>query len=193
MGDYSKIAVAVVVVFFVGCVVVTGLTIANYYSLVYPTPENQSAFYQTYDLDTALKSIVSIVHFGNGSEQATASAGEKAATLHREINKAFGLQGLDRRGLMALLSADILLKIEHEGAQVTEISGSQNDGFHFRYVKRNGTGTVTLKPVGRVDPYEAGAFPISRPGGVYLQPLHNGELPVKVTVVIDEAWSRPGT
>ncbi len=39
-----------------------GLVLITRYSLVYPTPENQSAFFKTYDPDAVLKPLISPRH-----------------------------------------------------------------------------------------------------------------------------------
>ena len=172
--------------------VYAGLSFADHYFMVYPTPENQSVFYKTYDPDHVLKPFTSIHHLAQGFGSTEGSAGRKTAKLHREITKVFALQGTDRRDLMTLLSEDIASQLERSGVQVTAMTGTEADGFQFSYVERNGKGTVALKPVEIVDPYEVRARSKSHPEKTKLPPLCAGELPVSVTIVIDETWSGPG-
>ena len=179
------LAVALILVY-------ASLSFADHYFMVYPTPENQSAFYKTYDSDHVLKPFISIHHLAHGFDSTGGSAGRKAAKLHREITKVFALQGLDRNHLMTTLSEDISSQLERSGVQVTAMTGTETDGFQFSYVERNGKGTVALKPVEIVDPYEVRAPSKSHPEKTKLPPLCEGELPVSVTVVIDEVWSRAG-
>jgi hypothetical protein len=169
------------------------LDFAMRYSLVYPTPENESAFYKTYDLDQPLQPFVSPRHVSQESASSGGSAGRNAARVQRMITKVFALQGVDRHDLMAALSINISSQLERSGVQVTGVTGTATDGFQFSYVERNGKGTVVLKPVEIVDPYEVRAKSESHPEKTKLPPLCAGELPVRVTVVIDETWSRPGT
>ena len=168
------------------------LSFADHYFMVYPTPENQSAFYKTYDPDPVLKPFISIHHVAHWGASSDGRAGRKAAELHREITKVFALQGTDRRTLMTLLNEDISSQLDRSGMQVTGMTGTEADGFQFRYVDKNGKGTVALKPVELVDPYEVRAWSKSHPEKTKLPPLCDGELPVGVTIVIDETWSRPG-
>ncbi len=179
------LAVALVLVYI-------GLSFADHSFMVYPTPENQSAFYKNYDPDPVLKPFVSIHHVAEGFGSSGGSAGRKAAKLHREITKVFALQGTDRRTLMTLLNEDISSQLDRSGVQVTGMTGTEADGFQFRYLDKNGKGTVALKPVELVDPYEVRARSKSHPEKKNLPPLCDGELPVRVTIVIDESWFRPG-
>ena len=168
------------------------LSFADHYFMVYPTPENQSSFYKTYDPYPVLKPFVSIHHVSRGGESSGGSAGRKAAKLHREITKVFALQGADCRTLMTLLSEDISSQLDRSGVQVTKMTGTEADGVQFRYMDKNGKGTVALKPVELVDPYEIRALSKSHPEKTKLPPLCDGELPVSVTIVIDETWAKPG-
>jgi hypothetical protein len=179
------VAVALILVY-------TCLFFADHYFMVYPTPENQSAFYKTYAPDAVLKPFTSIHHLAQGFDSSGGSAGRKAAKLHREITKVFALQGTDRRDLMNVLSEDISSQLDRSGVQVIRITGTETDGFQFSYVERNGKGTVALKPVELVDPYEVRALSKSHPEKTKLPPLCDGELPVSVTIVIDETWAKPG-
>jgi hypothetical protein len=139
-----------------------------------------------------LKPFISIHHVASGGESSGGSAGRKALKLHREITKVFALQGTDRRTLMTLLNEDISSQLDRSGMQVTGMTGTEADGFQFRYVDKNGKGTVVLKPVELVDPYEVRAWSKSHPEKTILPPLCDGELPVRVTIVIDETLTRPG-
>jgi hypothetical protein len=168
------------------------LSFADHYFMVYPTPENQSAFYKTYDPDHVLKPFISIHHLAHGGESSGGNAGRRAARLHREITRVFALQGTDRRDLTNLLSEDISSQLDRSGVQVTGMTGTEADGVQFRYVDKNGKGTVALRPVELVDPYEVRALSKSHPEKTKLPPLCDGEPPVSVTIVIDETWSKSG-
>jgi hypothetical protein len=188
----GKIAVAVVVVFFVGGAVAACLSIANYYLLVYPTPENQSVFYQTYNPDPILQAFSDSRHIVRSGEASEAAAGRHAATIHRLIENVFVLQGLDHDDLVRALSDDVRSRLIRSGTYITEMTPA-TDGFQFRYVERNGTGTVVLKPMEIVDPHEVWARSKSHPECTMLPPLPAGALPIKVTIAVDETWSRPRT
>ena len=99
------------------------LSFADHYFMVYPTPENQSAFYKTYDPDPVLNPFISIHHVASGGESSGGSAGRKPLKLHREITKVFALQGTDRRTLMTLLNEDISSQLDRSGMQVNRDDG----------------------------------------------------------------------
>lgn len=93
---------------------------------------------------------------------------------------------------MTALGEDIASQLDRSGVRVTGMTGTENDGFQFSYVERNGKGTVGLKPVELVDPYEVRVRSHAHPEETTLPPLYAGELPVSVTIVIVETWARPG-
>jgi hypothetical protein len=156
---------------------------------VYPTPDRKSTFFDAYELDPALTPVTSPRFVAGGGGFSESGGGHFAAHLKRELNETFALHGKDPRQLMELLREDIYTHLEQSQVQIVSVAGNEIDGYRFSYRQRQGSGVVALAPIEIVDPYQVRARTVAHPNQ-RLQELAADELPVKVTIRIDETWPR---
>jgi hypothetical protein len=149
---------AVFLCYFVLACVDAGLQWVNQrYLTVFPTPDRKSAFFDAYNPDTVLSPVSSPHFVTHGGESKGGAGGRKAAELSRHIERFLALHGEQPALLMQILGWDIYERLEKSGVRIVSISGNEDEGYEFHYTQRQGSGTVVLKPVEIVDPYEVRA------------------------------------
>jgi hypothetical protein len=166
-----------------------GQSIDQRYFTVFPTPDRRSTFFDAYNPDTVLSPVSSPHFVSHGIESNGAAGGRKAAELSRHIERFLALHGEQPALLMQTLGWDIYERLEKSGVRIVSISGNEDEGYEFHYTQRQGSGSVVLKPVEIVDPYEVRARSKAHPDRCLFE-LPTDEYPVKVTIRIDETWPR---
>lgn len=164
----------------IACLLALMLLLAHYADsrMVYATPDRESAFLKSYSPDNTIKGFA-IPNWGvTGSSGNSAGAGYGEARFKKDFDSRFVIRPEDRHGLSMALTETIVAMISDTGAQLTEQTGNENDGFQFKYTAGKSAGTITLGPV-RQGP--------SKPWFRYLNP---GEIPVQVQMTIRETWTK---
>jgi hypothetical protein len=156
---------------------------------VYATPDRQSAFLREYTPENTIKGFA-IPNWGvTGSSGNSAGAGVGEARFRKDFDSRFVIRPEDRHWLSMALTETIVAMIADTGAQLTEQTGNENNGFQFKYTEGKSAGTITLGPVVQLGNDHSGAngSGLSKPWFRFLNP---DEIPVEVQMTIRETWTR---
>jgi hypothetical protein len=197
MSRGNKTAATILVTIYAVCLCFAGLVCVGAalqwfdqrYLTVFPTHDRKSTFFDAYTPDTVLSPVSSPHFVSHGDDYGGAEGGRKAAELSRHIERFLALHGEQPALLMQTLGWDIYEHLKKSGVRIVSISGNEDEGYEFHYTQRQGSGTVVLKPVEIVDPYEVRARSEAHPNP-HLCELGPDEYPVKVTIRISETWPR---
>lgn len=150
-------------------------------SIIYPTPETQSAFLKSYSPVEVIDRFKSS-DGGQAFMNATSAAGRRFVThddvTHdKEFTQLFVTCSPDLGSIMTALKADISSKLVQDG-RIVEQTGDSATGYQFKYEAGNGIGNVSVKPVEIIDSARV----------VGPAKLRSGEIAVSVRIVIAERW-----
>ena len=167
-----------------------GLTIRDHFVYVYPTPENQSAFFRSYDPDPALKPFLDPKGLPTSGSWSGGEAGKGAVKLQRGIDKLVAMRADNGTLVLAVLRKDMMLRLRATGAEITEAANPDDGGFRVAYADANATGTVSVK-FENVNPAEVGGCPNWRVLPIREAPPCASIWGARLRVVIDESY-HPG-
>jgi hypothetical protein len=156
---------------------------------VYATPERRSAFLKTYTPDTVMNTFQSSAWNGGSGASDEAAAGEHA-TFRKMFDARFAMRSEDRKALTAALYQDIVDEVRNVGGWVYDTTGDDAVGYRLRYVDGKSIGTISLGPALELDPGHLGGLYADKPRKESLRNLSPGEIPVEVTISIEEIWMR---
>ena len=190
MTKRAKVIVGVVgTVYAIGLVSIFAAALIDQHRLVYPTPERQSTFLRTYNPQTTIKEFLGSRPVPTSGGADGSEGGNGAATYNKMFEAQFPLRPDDRQALTNALAQQIVADLRDSGGSIVEQRGNDADGFTFKYVEGKSTGTVTLKPLRKLDEDELASL---NPVGSKSLPwwVNPGEVPVEFTVSVKETWTR---
>jgi hypothetical protein len=174
------LAISLLSVFLAGVVVV----VVDQARMTYATPETQSPFLRSATLTPVLNRFSSTKYPSRGSDSSSSGAGYGFATHDREFHHYFAIKSSEREALMAALVESITSQLNSAGAQIGAETGDAAEGFQFDYVTGKSRGTIRIDPLKDTnEPQEARAY----------GQLCPGEVPVSVSIRIEEKWIKSGT
>jgi hypothetical protein len=156
---------------------------------VYATPERRSAFLKTYTPNTVIKTFQSPGWYGGSGASDNPHAGEHA-TFQKMFDARFAMRSEDRKALTAALHQGIVDEVRDAGGWVYDTTGDDAVGYRLRYVDGKSIGTISVGPALELDPDHLGGLYADRPRKESLLNLSPGEIPVEVTISIEEIWMR---
>jgi hypothetical protein len=145
---------------------------------IMPSPENETALYQSYDPEQVIKKFR---YEGEGHEDGSgigSSNGIKSIQHNRDFRPRFTMQASRERELVNALREDIILWLRATGANVVTTHDEADGGFTYKYISGNSVGSISVQaPVHHV---------IERH-----YPLPTGLDDVAVKIALEERWTRP--
>jgi hypothetical protein len=128
--------------------------------MLYPAPENESAFLQHYTPEHVI-SRFQAKESSNSGHHASSSAGRKYVSREAGFECNFAMSSDKWMALMEALDEDASQQLAASGAQILDHSGDPRNGFRFDYKAGHVIGSLTilqLAPSGfhRVAPLPAG-------------------------------------
>lgn len=176
--------------FLILVLVSASFAVYDHFAHVYPTPENQSAFFRSYDPDLALTPFLNTKGLPSGGKWSVGEGGKGAVTLQRGIDKLIAMGADNRTLVLVALREDMTFRLRATGAKVTEAANTEDGGFRLSYASANATGTVSVK-VENVNSAEVGGCPYWRSLAIAEAPPCASIWGARLKVLIDESY-RPG-
>ncbi len=119
--------------------------------IVYSTPENESAFLQTYSPKVVIDRFKT-ADFSQEAAMTSGGAGREFATHEEVFEPTLVINTQDWAALMQALHDDVASRLKAQHAEVVAQSGNGVDGFTINYAIGNTEGTVEAAPVDSVPP-----------------------------------------
>lgn len=169
------------ILLFAGCVAGAAILIWNAKHLLYPTPENESAFMKHYNPEHVISRFRSNESFAQGNHGSSA-AGWKYVSRTTGFDSVFVMCTEKSIPLMNALRQDVSEQLRENGAQILAQIGDSQNGFRFDYKSGHVIGSVTILPL-----------IIGTGSGVHrASPLPQGLVDVKAQIEETEKWFPEG-
>jgi hypothetical protein len=157
------------------CVVWVTVDQAN---LVFPAPENESAFLKTYTPNPVIDRFKA-AEFSQQSTGSSSGAGWGFATHEANFEPTVVIKTGDWVALMQAFRDDIASRLVARTGEIVEESGNPADGFQIKYAVGNSQGTVIIEPLT--------SLAASYPGVGGTGP---GKVTVNLHIRLKEKWSQ---
>ena len=147
--------------------------------MVYPGPQNESAFLRAYDLKAVARPFMAPDPSLSEGRESGGGAGTKFVAHSAGFDEYFTMRA-DQKGLLIVaVNDDISQRLILSGARILNQSGTPSTGFQFEYATGNTIGSITIKPIS--------------PGAVQRNmPLPTGLEDVSLNIAIREQWFPKG-
>ncbi len=146
--------------------------------MIYPSPENESAFLRSYDSKAVVQPFMALEGYSEGRESG-GGAGTKFVTHSAGFDEYFTMRTDQRGSLMVALNYDVSQRLFLSRVRILNESGTGSSGFHFQYATGNTIGDLSIRPLA--------------PGAVHRNmPLAPGLEDVAVNIDVREQWFPKG-
>jgi len=146
--------------------------------LVYPSPENESAFLHAYDSKAVVQPFMANEGFHEGRERG-GGAGRKFVTHSACFYEYFAMQADRADSMMTAVNDDVLHRLILSRARILDQSGTSSAGFRYEYALGNSIGNISIRPLA--------------PGAIHCNiPLPDGLKDVSLSIDVREEWFPQG-
>jgi hypothetical protein len=127
------------------CVVVIVATVWTSTRLLYPGPENESAFLRHYTPERVIRSFA-CNQSSTFSHYSSSAAGRKYVSRKAGQEWIFAIRAENWMAMMHALKQDASEQLVSNGAQILSENGDPRNGFHFSYQDGHIVGSLTILP-----------------------------------------------